>query len=150
MTKLENINQEELQAAQLEHVHNYPAADMNSGEYVESVISSTATRGPLGSNLHGWITYRNGAGKIHIEKTSEESGAGWFAYAGTFPTVFALNPDILKGKSGWAQVVVAGVVGTLTLYLEGSGVPVLTVPLVGPAAGGGSMKCKVKYTFFPD
>ena len=142
-------NQDDFHGELANHFHEMPQADMRSGDYVECVISSTASRGPLGSNLHGWITYRNGAGKIYFEMTSEKSGDGWFAFAGFFPTVFALNPQLLKGTSGKATVVVAAAVGGLSLFAE-NGMPVLTAPLVGAAFGAGKMVCDVRFEFHPD
>ncbi len=114
--------------------------------------SASASWGPTGGNMHGWLTYAGA--KVYFEATSTHSRSGLFyAGGGIFHRNAALKAALLDGKVGTFEIetVSGGRPGERRMYFQMfvDGKPVLEPRLLFLGVGDGdAMKGSVKFTLY--
>lgn len=114
-------------------------------------VSASASWGPTGGNMHGWLTYAGA--KVYFEATSTHSRTGLFyAGGGVHPRNAALKADLLDGRVGTFEIeTVNGRPGERNMYFQlfVDGKPVLEPRLLFLGVGDGdAMKGSVKFTVY--
>lgn len=109
------------------------AIEAAAADYDNSAVSFSASVGPSGCNLKGWITYTQTGKKIHFEMKECTSTWGAGGGAGAAVLVGALSQSRLGGGTGRFRFSGGAVGGVLQMWHHGT--PVFTINL--PIAGGG-------------